>query len=77
MLPFRTMKQPIRLLLLVIVSFGAIAIALRASEDQNANFTVRTLTLPDHGKGNVTMDYIAYDPATGFLWVPAINIGVE
>lgn len=70
------MKQRICLLLFVIVSLGAIAIALRTSEDQNANFTVRTLTLPDHGKGNVTMDYIAYDPATGFLWVPAINIGV-
>jgi DNA-binding beta-propeller fold protein YncE len=70
------MEQRICLLLFVIVSLGAIAIALRASEDQNANFTVRTLTLPDHGKGNVTMDYIAYDPATGFLWVPAINIGV-
>jgi len=70
------MKQRICLLLFVIVSLGAIAIALRTSEDQNANFTVRTLSLPDHGKGNVTMDYIAYDPATGFLWVPAINIGV-
>ena len=76
MLPFRTMKQPIRLLLLVIVSFGAIAIALRTSEGQNAHFAVRTLTLPDHDKGNITMDYIAYDPATGSVWVPAINIGV-
>jgi DNA-binding beta-propeller fold protein YncE len=54
---------------------GAIAIALRPSPDQNANYSVRTLALPDHGKGNITMDYIAYDPKTGYVWVPAINIG--
>jgi DNA-binding beta-propeller fold protein YncE len=70
------MKQRICLLLFVVVSLGAIAIALRTSEDQSANFTVRSLALPDHGKGNITMDYIAYDPATRFLWVPAINMGV-
>ena len=76
MLPFSVMKQRIWLLLFAIVSLCAITIALRTSEDQSAKFTVRTLTLPDHGKGNITMDYIAYDPATGFVWVPAINIGV-
>jgi DNA-binding beta-propeller fold protein YncE len=69
------MKREIRLLLFVIVSFGAITIALRASEDPSTTFTVRALALPDHGKGNITMDYIAYDPATGFVWAPAINIG--
>ena len=73
-LPFSpVMKREICLLLFVIVSFGAITIA--AGEDQSTNFTVRTLALPDHGKGKTTMDYIAYDPATEFVWVPAINIG--
>jgi len=75
-LPFPIMKRRICLLLFVIVGFGAIKLALRASEDQSTSFTVRTLELPDHGKGNIRMDYIAYDPATGFVWVPAINIGV-
>lgn len=56
------------------ISVGAIAITLHAT-DQSLNYTVRTLPLPDHGKGNVTMDYIAYDPSTGYVWVPAINIG--
>jgi len=69
------MKQRISLLLFVIVSLGAIAIALHASPDQSANYSVRTLALPDHGKGNITMDYIAYDSKTGYVWVPAINIG--
>ena len=63
------------LLLVVVVSLGGIAIGLRAGADEGANYTVRTLALPDHGKGNITMDYIAYDPKTGYVWVPAINIG--
>src|SRR5258708_21685167 len=36
---------------------------------------VRSLALPDDGQGNNTMDYIAYDPKRGYVWVPAINIG--
>jgi DNA-binding beta-propeller fold protein YncE len=54
---------------------GAIAIALPAASNQSANYTTRTLALPDHGQGNITMDYIAYDPKTGYVWVPAINVG--
>jgi DNA-binding beta-propeller fold protein YncE len=60
---------------MLIVGFGAIAVGSHAAGDQGANYTVRTLALPDHGKGNITMDYIAYDPKTGYVWVPAINIG--
>jgi DNA-binding beta-propeller fold protein YncE len=63
------------LLFFVIVAIGAIAFGLQAADDQNANYTVRILALPDHGQGNITMDYIAYDPKTGYVWVPAINIG--
>ncbi|HZU23816.1 MAG TPA: hypothetical protein VE998_13375 [Terriglobales bacterium] len=50
--------------------------AATAAAAQNSAYTSRTLALPDHGKGNITMDYIAYDPATGYVWVPAINLGV-
>jgi len=57
------------------MAIGAIAVGLQAAGDQNATYTVRTVALPDHGKGNITMDYIAYDPRTGYVWVPAINIG--
>lgn len=62
-------------LLLAVVGIGAIAIGSQAAGSQNAKYTVRTLALPDHGKGNITMDYIAYDAKTGYVWVPAINIG--
>jgi DNA-binding beta-propeller fold protein YncE len=69
------MERRNSLLLIVVAGLGATAFGLHAAGDQNANFTVRTLALPDHGKGNITMDYIAYDPKTGYVWVPAINIG--
>jgi DNA-binding beta-propeller fold protein YncE len=69
------MKQRTSLLLVVIVGVGAVAVALHTASDQNADYTIRTLVLPDHGKGNITMDYIAYDPNTGYVWVPAINVG--
>lgn len=59
---------------LLLISVSAIAMTLRAA-DQSLKYTVRTLPLPDHGKGNITMDYMAYDPSTGYVWVPAINIG--
>ena len=69
------MKPRISLPLVLILSMGAVAIALHAASDQSANYTTRTLALPDHGQGNITMDYIAYDPKTGSVWVPAINVG--
>ena len=62
-------------ILLVVVAIGAIAVGLEAADEQSAKYRVRTLTLPDHGQGNITMDYIAYDPKTGYVWVPGINIG--
>jgi DNA-binding beta-propeller fold protein YncE len=69
------MERRNSLLLVGVVVIGAIAVGLQAADDQNANYTVRILALPDHGHGNITMDYIAYDPKTGYVWVPAINIG--
>ena len=73
--PAPGMKERISLMLIVAVSVGALAAALHAASYQSATYTVRTLALPDHGRGNITMDYIAYDPTTEYLWVPAINIG--
>jgi DNA-binding beta-propeller fold protein YncE len=69
------MERRNSILLVVVVAIGAIAVGLKAADEQNAKYAVRTLALPDHGQGNITMDYIAYDPKTGYVWVPAINIG--
>ena len=56
-----------------------IAPTARSATAQNggvgAKFTVGTLPLPDGGTGDVSMDYIAFDPATNSLWVPAGNTG--
>lgn len=43
--------------------------------DQSTNYSVRILSLPDNNSGDIGMDYIAYDPATNSIWVPAGNTG--
>ncbi len=42
---------------------------------QGGNYSVRTLPLPDNNAGDVSMDYIAYDPGTNSVWVPGGNTG--
>ena len=69
------MEQRNSLVLAVVVAIAALAVASQAANAQNANYTARILDLPDHGQGTISMDYIAYDPKTGYVWVPATNIG--
>lgn len=64
-----------RFLLLFFLALGASSLWLRVSAQDRARYTTHTLTLPSHGKGNVTNDYIAYDTKTNSVWIPAINIG--
>jgi DNA-binding beta-propeller fold protein YncE len=55
-----------------------VAMAMSANAQQAgaaSNYSVRTLPLPDNGTGDVSMDYIAFDPATNSLWVPGGNTG--
>ena len=59
------MKHLASLTLLVAVSvYGA-----------DASYSVRLLPLPPAAQGGISMDYIAFDPATRFVWVPAGNTG--
>jgi DNA-binding beta-propeller fold protein YncE len=46
---------------------------LQHAPGQGGHYGVRTLPLPDNNAGNVSMDYIAYDPKTNSVWVPAGN----
>lgn len=46
---------------------------LQDAPGQGGHYGVRTLPLPDNNAGNVSMDYIAYDPKTNSVWVPAGN----
>lgn len=64
-----------KFLLLLAVALGAFSLGMHAAAQGTAKYTTHTLALPDHGKGNITNDYIAYDPNTNTVWVPAINIG--
>src|SRR5437660_12636370 len=50
------MERRNSLRLVVIVAISAIAVGLQAADEQNADYTVRILALPDHGQANITMD---------------------
>ncbi len=69
------MKRKTPQLPVAFVALCAIGFALDAAGDGNPKFSARTLALPDHGQGTVAMDYIAYDRKTGYVWVPASNVG--
>ena len=47
----------------------------QGAADQSANYSVRTLALPDNNLGDVSMDYIVYDAGTNSVWVPGGNTG--
>src|SRR2546430_5017729 len=47
---------------------------LVAAEVTASNYELKPISLPGP-TGTVTLDYFAYDPATGKLWVPASNRG--
>jgi hypothetical protein len=59
---------------LVVIACGTVRTSTSAQRGPT-NYTVHTLPLPDNGKGDVSMDYIAFDPATNSLWVPGGNTG--
>jgi DNA-binding beta-propeller fold protein YncE len=59
----------VALLLISLLACGLMA----ASEP--TTYSVRNLPLPGASDAGVSMDFIAFDPATGFVWVPAGNTG--
>src|SRR6202158_3144217 len=59
-----------------VVGIVVMAKSAKAQDARAAsNYTVRTLPLPDNGAADVSMDYIAFDPATHSLWVPGGSTG--
>lgn len=48
---------------------------LGPAETGTLSYSVRTVPLPGGGGQGITMDYIAFDARTGFVWVPAGNTG--
>jgi DNA-binding beta-propeller fold protein YncE len=62
----------------LVIVLAALATSISATPQNGSTasrYTVSTLPLPDNGTGDVSMDYIAFDPATNNLWVPGGNTG--
>jgi len=45
------------------------------AESSPAPYVVRSVPLPGGGDQGISMDYVAFDARTGFVWVPAGNTG--
>ena len=50
--------------------------ASRASAADKMSYKVHMQPLPGATAAGITMDYVAFDPATRFLWAPAGNTGL-
>ena len=55
---------------------AAILFAGRAGAADKAGYKVQMQALPGATSAGVTMDYIAFDPQTRFVWAPAGNTGL-
>ena len=65
----------IALILLVASAVLSVYAQTKSDARHDADHKVRTIPLPDNNTGDVSMDYIAYDPATNSIWVPGGNTG--
>jgi|RhiMetdeSRZDD1v2_1073273.scaffolds.fasta_scaffold47719_2 DNA-binding beta-propeller fold protein YncE len=66
-------SDPVRLSLLLISAALLAASPTRAADE--GGYTVRMQPLPGAAAGGNSMDYIAFDPATHSVWVPAGSAG--
>src|SRR5437773_7460050 len=49
--------------------------AIAQSPQPNSDYHLKRIGLPGSSGGSVTLDYFAYDRATGKVWIPASNTG--
>jgi DNA-binding beta-propeller fold protein YncE len=69
-------RNACRIALVFLISLiGAAGAALHAAPGAEASYAVRMQALPGAGAAGIYMDYIAFDPATHSVWVPAGNTG--
>jgi DNA-binding beta-propeller fold protein YncE len=68
-------KKIARLGLGLLLACAALGAADGSEAAEPARYHVRMQPLPGVTDAGVTMDYIAFDPATGFVWLPAGNTG--
>jgi DNA-binding beta-propeller fold protein YncE len=63
-----------RLRLIVVSAVSILATRIAAAED--TSYEVRPQPLPGASPAGISMDYIAFDPSTRSVWVPAGNTGL-
>src|SRR5438874_576787 len=63
-----------KLLLVYAIACAKIVISSAAVEEAAPNYELKAIALPG-ANGAVALDYFAYDPTTGKVWVPASNLG--
>src|SRR5438132_10128978 len=63
-----------KLLLVYAIACAKIVISSAAAEEAAPNYELKAIGLPG-ANGAVALDYFAYDPTTGKVWVPASNLG--
>ena len=61
--------------LLAFGMFVSLAVAMASAAPPGASYDVTLLPIPGAPTSGVTMDYIAFDPATHYVWAPAGNTG--
>src|SRR6266568_2026054 len=61
--------------LLLLVSLAVAASAAPPAPPAGHAYTILPLRLPGGGDDGILMDYLAFEPQTGFVWVPAGNTG--
>ena len=69
------MRTPASLVVSLALAAATGAAVAAAGSDAAARYSVRALALPGGTEDGITMDYVAFDPHTGSLWVPAGNTG--
>jgi DNA-binding beta-propeller fold protein YncE len=72
---FKQSVNPLRFQLLLLCA-AVVSCAHAARRDDESGYKVRMQPLPGATAAGVAMDYIAFDPATRFLWAPAGNTGL-
>lgn len=72
----RTKQRVITFRFTLVFLCGSLILASSASAADKPSYKVNMQPLPGATAAGVAMDYIAFDPATRFVWAPAGNTGL-
>src|SRR5262249_43680426 len=64
-----------RIPILAVATFASLGVAFTSVPASGADYDVKLVPIPGATPAGVTMDYIAFDPSTRYVWAPAGNTG--